>query len=274
MNRVMGMRRSRWFVTSLLLVAGIAIGGSRAGGQMRYWSGQNVVPVFEGWERNPDGSFNFVFGYFNRNYEETLDVLVGADNNIEPGGPDQGQPTFFAPARQKFLFRVKVPKDWPVTRRLVWTLTVRGKTEKANAFLLPEWEMNSQVMALNGAGGGGGGVDEDDNQPPVITFPGPLTATLPSASVVAAVTDDGVPKPRPVRPGSPPRGPLLRVAWLQYRGPVGGRVSFSPGTTPVVNGKAETVATFTVPGQYSVLGVAMDGSASGTATVTVNVTPR
>ena len=52
MNRVMGMRRSRWFVTTLLLVAAVAIGGSRASGQMRYWSGQNVVPVFEGWERN------------------------------------------------------------------------------------------------------------------------------------------------------------------------------------------------------------------------------
>ncbi|HET9607338.1 MAG TPA: hypothetical protein VFO87_09810, partial [Nitrospira sp.] len=242
------MRRSRLVVTVVLLVICVSFAGRRVSGQFRYWSGQNVVPVFEGWERNPDGSFNFVFGYFNRNYEESLDVLVGPDNNIEPGGPDQGQPTFFAPARQKFLFRVKVPKDWPITKRLVWTLTVRGKTEKANAFLLPEWEMNSQVMALNGGGGGGGGVDEDYNQPPVITFAGPLSAAFPDgASVVAAVTDDGVPKPRAARRGGPPRPPLLRVAWLQFRGPVGGRVSFSPSTSPVVNGKAETVATVTMP---------------------------
>ena len=123
------MRRSRLVVTVVLLVVCVSFAGRRVSGQFRYWSGQNVVPVFEGWERNPDGSFNFVFGYFNRNYEESLDVLVGPDNNIEPGGPDQGQPTFFAPARQKFLFRVKVPKDWPITKRLVWTLTVRGKTE-------------------------------------------------------------------------------------------------------------------------------------------------
>jgi len=270
----MGIGRSRWFAAVVILVACGAF-ASRVSGQMRYWSGQNVVPVFEGWERNADGSFNFVFGYFNRNYEETLDVLIGPDNNIEPGGPDQGQPTFFAPARQKFLFRVKVPKDWPATKRLVWTLSARGKTEKANAFLLPEWEMNAMVMALNGAGGGGGGTDEDYNQPPVISFAGPLTAAFPdSAAVVASVTDDGIPKPRPPRRGSPPRGPLLRVAWLQYRGPAGGRVSFAPGTAPVVNGKAETVATFTMPGQYSLLGVAMDGAASGTATVTVNVAKK
>lgn len=26
-------------------------------------AGQNVTPAFEGWEENPDGSFNLVFGY-------------------------------------------------------------------------------------------------------------------------------------------------------------------------------------------------------------------
>ena len=30
-------------------------------------SGQLVYPVFEGWYRNPDGSFSISFGYFNRN---------------------------------------------------------------------------------------------------------------------------------------------------------------------------------------------------------------
>ena len=39
----------------------------RSEAQIRYSSGQNVVPVYEGWERNPDGSFNMVFGYMNRN---------------------------------------------------------------------------------------------------------------------------------------------------------------------------------------------------------------
>jgi len=71
----------------------VAITGARPATQVRYASGQNVVPVFEGWERNPDGSFNMVFGYMNRNYEEDLDVPVGPDNHFEPGTPDQGQPT-------------------------------------------------------------------------------------------------------------------------------------------------------------------------------------
>ena len=36
-------------------------------------SGQTVTPVFEGWYRNPDGTFSISFGYFNRNAEEVVD---------------------------------------------------------------------------------------------------------------------------------------------------------------------------------------------------------
>ena len=31
---------------------------------------------------------------------------------IEPGGPDQGQPTHFLPRRNRFVFRIRVPKDF------------------------------------------------------------------------------------------------------------------------------------------------------------------
>ena len=57
------------------------------GQQLVYSSGQTVAPAFEGWERNPDGSYDMVFGYFNRNLDEHLHVPIGPDNNIEPGGP-------------------------------------------------------------------------------------------------------------------------------------------------------------------------------------------
>ena len=77
--------------------------------QMRYMTGQNVVPVFEGWERNADGSFNMVFGYMNRNYEEEVDVPVGPDNKLEPLDADQGQPAHFYARRQQFMFKVRVP---------------------------------------------------------------------------------------------------------------------------------------------------------------------
>ena len=56
---------------------------------LRHWSGQGVAPVYEGFDINADGSFNMWFGYMNRNYEEALDLPVGAANAFEPGG-DRG----------------------------------------------------------------------------------------------------------------------------------------------------------------------------------------
>src|SRR2546423_12857160 len=56
-------------------------------------SGQSVTGAFEGWFKNPDGSFSLLLGYFNRNLKEELDIPIGAENRIEPGGPDRGQPT-------------------------------------------------------------------------------------------------------------------------------------------------------------------------------------
>ena len=63
-------------------------------------SGQGVTPAYEGYFVNPDGSLSILFGYYNRNLKENLDIPVGPDNRIEPGGPDRGQPTYFLTGRQ------------------------------------------------------------------------------------------------------------------------------------------------------------------------------
>ena len=80
--------------------------------QLRHWSGQGVASVFEGYDVNPDGSFNMWFGYMNRNYEEEPDIPIGPDNNFQPGNADRGQPTHFAIRRHKDIFSVSVPKDF------------------------------------------------------------------------------------------------------------------------------------------------------------------
>src|SRR5271154_1937502 len=73
--------------------------------QTKFNSGQNVVPSFDGWLRNTDGTFTMVFGYLNRNYKEELAIPAGADNNVD--GADRGQPTYFLPRRQSFIFKVQ-----------------------------------------------------------------------------------------------------------------------------------------------------------------------
>ena len=51
--------------------------------------GQTVTPVFEGWYKNADGSFSLSFGYYSRNSEEVLEVPIGAEHMVSPGGKHQ-----------------------------------------------------------------------------------------------------------------------------------------------------------------------------------------
>ncbi len=129
----------------------------------KYNSGQGVQPVFEGWSWAPDGSINMHFGYLNRNYVQEPAIPVGANNNIQPGGPDRGQPTYFYARTQRNMFTVNIPKDWDKKRELIWTVTVNGKTERAVGWLQSEWEIDPV-----GGAGTGGRTDEEyvKNKPP------------------------------------------------------------------------------------------------------------
>ena len=102
---------------------------SAVSAQETYSKGQSISPAYEGWEQNPDGSFNFLFGYMNRNWLEEPDIPVGVDNSFSPGPADRGQPTHFLPRRNRFVFKVRVPADWG-DKELVWTLTANGETRK------------------------------------------------------------------------------------------------------------------------------------------------
>src|SRR5690606_10658762 len=63
--------------------------------------GQPVIPVFEGWWENPDGTFGLCYGYHNLNLEQALEIPLGPDNFIEPRQFDGMQPTHFAPIPSK-----------------------------------------------------------------------------------------------------------------------------------------------------------------------------
>jgi len=254
--------------------------------QIRYAAGQNVVPVFEGWERNADGSFNMVFGYMNRNYEEQVDIPVGPHNALDPGGVDQNQPTHFYTRRQQFVFKVKVPKDWG-KKDLVWTLTSRGKTEKAYGTLLPFWEIDSGTYQQNR--GGPGELGEEDAAP-TAKLEGTAQRTIGVDSPLALdayVIDDGHPSNRPSQSGSNPRveGPLsqavvkldrgmrLGVVWVVYRGDARA-VTFAPMKAAVGDGgKASTTVRFSAPGTYVLRGYADDGILFDVVDVTVTVRP-
>src|SRR5437588_12285118 len=72
-------------------------------------TGQNVTGAFEGWFKNRDGSVSLLFGYYNRNQKQDLEIPVGPNNRIEPGGRDQDQPPHFLPGRQWALSTDPLP---------------------------------------------------------------------------------------------------------------------------------------------------------------------
>ena len=231
--------------------------------------GQSITGAFEGWFPNPDGSFHILLGYFNRNLKQDIDIPIGANNRIEPGGPDQGQPTHFLPGRQWGVFTIKVPKDFG-DKKLTWTLTVNGKTTVIPVSLNTLWEVEPFKEATG-------------NTPPFVGFSesgpfvqgpaGPtqsMTATMGGrAGLTVWLADDAT---SPVV-GMRGRGTPVTVHWSKFRGP--GEVTFT-NERPVVEkadfkapppatftGKASTEASFSTPGEYTLHMVANDWSGDG-----------
>ena len=119
-------------------------------------TGEAVYPAFEGYGPLKDGATTLLVGYFNRN-KEAVDVPIGPDNRIEPGGPDFGQPTHFLSGRQWGMFAITVPKDFG-TRKLTWTLNANGNTTTVSFWTNPQYWIDFYKNTANG------------NEPPRIKF--------------------------------------------------------------------------------------------------------
>jgi hypothetical protein len=183
--------------------------------QTLFLKGQTIQPVFEGWEKNPDGTFSMLFGYMNRNYEETPHIPIGADNSFSPGPPDRGQPTHFYPRRQSYVFRVTVPADWG-QKDLVWTVNHNGKALTAFGTLLPHWVLDEGVWRANRGSGINGrlGGQLAPNERPVAKPLGSDNLTVnvrEQVTLTVTATDDGKPGPRPPRPARSGTGEALNT---------------------------------------------------------------
>ncbi len=235
-------------------------------------SGASITGAFEGWFKNPDGTFGLLLGYYNRNRQQEVDIPVGPDNALEPGGPDRGQPTHFMPGRGWGLFTVQVPADFG-DNKITWTIVANGKTTTIPASLKPEWEISPFQEAAVG------------NTPPVLSFDerGP-SVQGPRGFIVERMAKVGEPLPLTVwvsddakftsSSGAKPAdlGTPVTLRWILYRGP--GRVAFSTDRPAVrkiarsdvaapFSGTATTTATFSEPGEYVVLVTANDYSGDG-----------
>jgi len=229
----------------------------RFSGAPRQDSGQAIFAAYEGWYQNPDGSYNLLIGYFNRNQVDAQDIPIGPDNNIQPGGPDRGQPTHFLPGRGYGLFTITVPKDFG-TQQLVWTITANRQTTAIPVSLDPlyaitpgsEIGMGNTPPFLSFADGG-----------PTVQGPSPRIETRTATMGTPLKLDVWVSDDAKTYPGAkPPPTPAVVVNWSKYRGP--GEVTFTPAqpTVEVIAaketkdqpfaGKATTSVSFSEPGDY------------------------
>jgi len=225
-------------------------------------SGLGVTAAYEGWFRNADGSFSLLIGYFNRNHEQTLDIPIGPNNRIEPGDPDQGQPTHFLARRGWGVFSIRVPADFG-KKSLNWHLEANGQPIDIPFTLKKDWEVEPLRDAAQG------------NTPPTLRLtadgdahqgpPTGIIATLdakamePRELAVWASDDGVVDEYRASRAIDPP----VRLFWSKYRGP--GTVTFDNDKPEVSkeDGSAVTTATFSEPGDYVLRLQANDISGNG-----------
>ena len=256
------------------LTAQVPIGGTEWGVANLRPSGQPVIPIFEGWYKNTDRTYDLCFGYFNLNTEEAVHLPLGPDNFIEPSRFDGGQPTHFEPVpgenypeyqlrRPHCVFTVTVPEEFG-SERVVWTLRVRGRTYSvpghltAAPYVLEEPDVattrrTAPVLRFEPDGPEGRGRNG----------PGPWGGVTAGPRTVAA----GDPLTLTLSVGPPPHGDrdTWWLGWSKYQGPPDGDVTFGPKHIEVYppEDTGTTTVTFSKPGRYVLLVQAIDWPTGG-----------
>ena len=261
---VSGFSRTVIWLTGVMFVVSTVVRAAQAPAQLPLdpvrETGQSVIGAYEGWYQNPDGSYSLLVGYFNRNQKETLDIPVGPNNRIDPGGPDMGQPTYFLPRRQWGVFVIKVPKDFGKST-LTWTLVANGQTTAIPLNLDPLWIVApfKDVAIGNTPPSIRFDAEGDRHQgPPASISRSYMTSTSRPLALTVWVDDDGVRAPEArERPKTP------TITWSKFRGP--GQVTFDKAQPAVdeKTGAVTTNATFASAGEYILRVQANDATGEG-----------
>lgn len=212
---------------------------------------QSVTPAFEGWYRNPDGTYTLSFGYFNRNTGQALHVPRGERNHIEPAELDGAQPEHFEPRRHWGVFGVVVPADFPRDAKVWWAIDAAGEELRVPGHLRTEWEID----ALGGEAGSG-------NTPPTLRLgaaegAGPLGVSAPDVlearvgeplTLTVHARDDGRPDNSVASAGR--WNVPVSLTWTVHQGPGVATFGEQPAQVEVSGGEAATLVTFDLPGDY------------------------
>jgi hypothetical protein len=212
--------------------------------------GQAVIPLFDGWYPNEDGTKTICYGYFNMNTRQSLDVPRGENNFLETDYPglDFSEvllPTHFDPLPPRYrhvfcAFTITVPGDFGVNNRITWylntnrfELSVPGKVIPPYVMDEPSSDGRGDLAPLVGLSEGGSavrgrtGIHSNDAVSVQVGQPLALKAWLDHP-------DEQV-----------------WVGWAHHSGP--GEVNFDNKEYMTPSGAStEVQATFSEPGEYVV----------------------
>ena len=210
-------------------------------------SGGPVIPIYDGWYPNPDGSYTLCFGYYSVNWGEDVTIPRGPDNFVEPGEYDGPQPDFFeripprpfSYRRRYCVFPVVVPGSFTEDDRVTWTLQ-RGREEALSVpgRLVIAYRLDEPTSP--GRGDIAPGVRVEADGPQAVgrngMFAGPVNARVGEPLELTAWVD---------HPDEE-----VWVGWAKQNGP--GPVEFSEQNTMIdpSTRSATTTARFDQPGAY------------------------
>ena len=221
---------------------------------------QPIYPAYDGFIKNPDGSYTLAFAYFSHN-AEVVTIPPGPNNLFTPEPADRQQPTTFRPGHNRFQCVMVVGPDFD--GKLRWTLTYAGTTTGTSERMLQSnWNLVEGAAELKQIEFAKVPRGVCLNRAPSVRIlghargrstPVTMSATVGEPlNLFGSVSDEGL-----------PRGRELVAGWKQLSGP--GTVTFSPPQA------ARTRATFSAPGLYELELTASDSEFERSIRVTVTV---
>ncbi|MFA5907570.1 MAG: hypothetical protein WC815_02220 [Vicinamibacterales bacterium] len=223
---------------------------------------QPIYPAYDGFLKNPDGSFTLSFAYFSHN-ADVVTIPPGPANSFAPTPGDRMQPITFKPGHWRFQCVMVVGPEFD--GKMKWTLGYAGTTTGTSERMLQSnWNLVEGAPALSKidyAKVPRGvclnrpptvrvlGVTARPNNPPVLTV-----ALNEELNLFGSAHDEGL-----------PRGKGLVVEWKMLKGP--GTVTFT------IPGAARTKATFSAAGVYELELTATDSEFTERTRVNVKAGP-
>jgi hypothetical protein len=223
---------------------------------------QPIYPVYDGFLKNPDGSYTLSFAYFSHN-GDTVTIAPGAANSFAPTPGDRMQPTAFLPGHWRFQCVMVVPPDFD--GKMKWTLTHGGVTTGTSERMLQSnWNLVEGAAELKQIDYAKVQRGVCLNRAPIVRVLGAVAGrgrgATPSLSAVASevfnlfgsVNDEGL-----------PRTGKLTAGWKQLSGP--DTITFE---NPAA---ARTRVRFSAPGAYELELTGSDSALTSTTRVVINV---